>query len=244
MRVMTVEGVMSPAPVVVRLEESLREVCRLMAEHQIHHIPVVSADGLVGIISDRDIREALPSPTDKATEFAAAMDRIASWEVMAERVITVTRRTPLAEAVHLLVGRKIGCLPVMESGRLVGIVTETDMLQAFAIFLEEVSGSPQLEVTVADAPGRLGQVSRFFADLPPHVGTFVVARTEPAEPGGPADRALVLQFHQAFNPEEILRVLGGAGILVLSVKHPAPTARAAAEPAPGPALSASGPNDR
>ena len=217
----TVEKVMSAVPVVVRPEEALRKVYRLMSEHRIRHVPVVSADGLVGVISDRDVREALPSPTDPAgaTEFAAAMDRITAWEVMSEQVITVTPRTPLSEAAQLLAHRKIGCLPVMEAGRLVGIVTETDMLRAFAALLGDLSGFPRLEVSVADAPGTLRDVSRLFADVPQEVGSFVVGWTEPASPGKPTDRVLVLRF-QAGDPEEILRILKGAWVRVLSVKGP------------------------
>jgi acetoin utilization protein AcuB len=214
---MTIAKIMSSAPVVVEPKVPLREAYRVMAEHRIRHIPVVSTDGLVGVISDRDVREALPSPMSpgEAMEFAAAMDRIPVWEVMAEEVVTVTPRTSLAEAAHMLAGRKIGCLPVLDAGRLVGIVTETDMLQAFAALLDDLSGSPRLEVAVADSPGRLQEVSRLFADLPLEVGTFVGAWTEPTSLRGAPDRALMLRF-QAFEPDEVLRVLEGAGIEVLS----------------------------
>ena len=219
---MTIAKIMSSAPVVVEPKAPLREVYRVMAEHRIRHIPVVSADGLVGVISDRDVREALPSPMSpgEAMEFAAAMDRIPVWEVMAEEVVSVTPRTSLAQAAHMLAGRKIGCLPVLDAGRLVGIVTETDMLQAFAALLDDLSGSPRLEVAVADSPGRLQQVSRLFADLPLEAGSFVGAWTEPTSLRGATDRVVMLRF-QAFEPDEILRVLEGAGIEVLSVRHQA-----------------------
>jgi len=214
---MTIAKIMSSAPVVVEPKAPLREVYRVMAEHRIRHIPVVSTDGLVGVISDRDVREALPSPMSpgEAMEFAAAMNRIPVWEVMAEEVVTVTPRTSLAQAAHMLAGRKIGCLPVLDAGRLVGIVTETDMLQAFAALLDDLSGSPRLEVEVADSPGRLQEVSRLFADLPLEVGTFVGAWTEPTSLRGATDRVLMLRF-QAFEPDEVLRVLERAGIEVLS----------------------------
>jgi acetoin utilization protein AcuB len=207
---------MSARPVVVEPKAPLREVCRLMAEHRIRHVPVISADGLVGVISDRDVREALPSPIgpDGAAEYAAAMDHIAVWKVMAEQVITVTPRTPLAQAAHLLADRKIGCLPVIEAGRLVGIITETDVLRAFAAFLDDLSGSPRLEVAVRDVPGRLGEISRLFTEVPSEVGSFMGAWTDPAHA---ADGILVLRF-QAFEPQEILRILERAGIEVL---HPA-----------------------
>lgn len=184
MDMMTVAKIMTPAPVKVEPNAPLREVRRLMAEHGIRHVPVVSGDGLVGIISDRDIQEALPSPADPAgtTEFAAAMDRITVCDVMVEQVITVTPRTPLAEALHLMAGDKIGCLLVLEAGRLVGIVTETDALRAYAALLDDLSGSPRLELAVRDAPGRLREISRLFSDLSPEAGTFMGAWTEPVRP--------------------------------------------------------------
>jgi len=218
----SVARIMSAAPVVVEPEAPLGKVWRLMGEHRVRHMPVVSADGLVGVISDRDVREALPSPMSEAeaTEFAAAMDRIAVWEVMTEQVITVTPQTPLAQAVHLLADRKIGCLPVLDAGRLVGIVTETDMLQAFARLLDDLSGLAHVELAVTDAPGALQEVSRRFADFPSDVGTFVGAWSKLAGPGEGSDRVLVLRF-QTIKPQEILRVLEEAGIRVLSVRHPA-----------------------
>lgn len=218
---MTVGKIMSRMPVMIEPQAPLREVYRLMAEHRIRHFPVVSTDGLVGVISDRDVREALPSPTGAAegAEFATAMDRIRVWEVMAEDVVTATPHTPLAQAAHLLTSRKIGCLPVMDAGRLVGIITETDMLQAFAALLDDLSGAPRLEVAVADSPGRLQEVSRLFADFPVDTGSFVGAWTEPASPRRATSRNLILRF-QASEPHEILRVLEGAGIKVLSVRHP------------------------
>lgn len=219
----SVAKIMSGAPVVVEPEAPLGKAWRLMGEHRVRHMPVVSADGLVGVITDRDVREALPSPMSEAeaTEFAAAMDRIAVWEVMTEQVITVTPQTPLAQAVHLLADRKIGCLPVLDAGRLVGIVTETDMLQAFARLLDDLSGSAHVELAVIDAPGTLQEVSRRFADFPSDVGTFVGAWSGSGEG---TDRTLVLRF-QTIEPQEILRVLEEAGIRILSVRHPASATR-------------------
>lgn len=219
----SVAKIMSGAPVVVEPEAPLGKAWRLMGEHRVRHMPVVSADGLVGVITDRDVREALPSPMSEAeaTEFAAAMDRIAVWEVMTEQVITVTPQTPLAQAVHLLADRKIGCLPVLDAGRLVGIVTETDMLQAFARLLDDLSGSTHVELAVIDAPGTLQEVSRRFADFPSDVGTFVGAWSGSGEG---TDRTLVLRF-QTIEPQEILRVLEEAGIRILSVRHPASATR-------------------
>lgn len=82
--------------------------------------------------------------------------------------------------------------------------------------LADLSGSPRLVVSVAEDPGTLQEVSRLCDELPPGVGSLVGARTEPASPGRAKGRILVLRF-QVFEPQEILRVLEGAGIQVLSL---------------------------
>ena len=124
---MTIEKIMSSAPVVVDPKVPLREVYRVMAEHRIRHIPVVSTDGLVGVISDRDVREALPSPMrpGEAMEFAAAMDRIPVWEVMAEADIDLEtpqgvedafRRRPLSDWLADLRAADIAAEPAYPMG--------------------------------------------------------------------------------------------------------------------------------
>jgi CBS domain-containing protein len=98
---------------------------------RIRHLPVVDENGqLAGIITQRDLfRGALA----KALGYGERAQRqlmgtLVVKEVMTSEVLTTTADTPLAEAARVLVERKIGCLPVIEAGRLVGIITEGDFV--------------------------------------------------------------------------------------------------------------------
>jgi len=104
----------------------------------VRHIPVVEGETLVGILSQRDLLHAAASSL-----LQLALERERGWlakvhvrEVMTTRVHTVAPEQPVAEAVALLLEQRVGCLPVVEDGRLVGIVTETDCLRHLARALE------------------------------------------------------------------------------------------------------------
>ncbi|GIX48527.1 MAG: hypothetical protein KatS3mg131_2738 [Candidatus Tectimicrobiota bacterium] len=112
---------------------SLAQAWRLMRDKRIRHLPVVSGKRLVGIVTDRDLREAMPSPATTLTrgEIAYQLDTTPVKTCMTREVVTVTPDTDVVQAARLLLDRKFGCLPVVEHHRLVGIVTEMDFLRAF-----------------------------------------------------------------------------------------------------------------
>jgi CBS domain-containing protein len=131
---MLVREWMTTVLVTVRPNAPMAEAQHLMRHRRIRHLPVVEGGRLAGIITDRDVRTVLPSP---ATSLAAGEIRyILDWllveRVMTRSVITIGPDTPIADAVGLVLAHRIGALPVMENDRLVGIITETDLLRAFA----------------------------------------------------------------------------------------------------------------
>jgi CBS domain-containing protein len=110
------------------------EARSLMAKQRIRHLPVTASGGeLLGIVTDRDVRLNLPSQATSLSvgELNHILAKLTVEEVMTRRVITVGPDRPAREAAQLMVDHQIGALPVQEGGRLVGIVTETDMLRAF-----------------------------------------------------------------------------------------------------------------
>ena len=111
---------------------SLAEIQRLMRANNIRHVPVVSGKRLVGMLTDRDIREALPSPATTLThgEIAYQMETTPIKTCMTQDVVWVCPGSTMIDAARLLVHRKIGCLPVVDHGALVGVVTEIDCLRA------------------------------------------------------------------------------------------------------------------
>lgn len=112
---------------------SLAEVQRLMHHNNIRHVPVVSGKRLVGIITDRDLREALPSPATTLTrgEIAYRLETTPIRACMTKEVVWAGPETTMVDAARLLVERQIGCVPIVDHNTLVGIVTELDCLRAF-----------------------------------------------------------------------------------------------------------------
>ena len=130
---MRVESMMQTQLITATPEMSLAEVQRLMRDHNIRHVPVVSGKRLVGMITDRDIQEAAPSPATTLTrgEIAYRMETTPIKTCMTKDLVWIGPDIEMAAATRLLLQRKIGCLPVVENGTLVGVVTDMDCLRAF-----------------------------------------------------------------------------------------------------------------
>jgi len=110
------------------------EARNLMVMKRIRHLPVTAPGGeLLGIITDRDIRLNLPSKATSLSvwEINHLLSKLTVDEVMTPAVITVGPDRPARDAARLMLEHQIGALPVEDGGRLIGIVTETDMLRAF-----------------------------------------------------------------------------------------------------------------
>src|SRR4051812_42434505 len=109
----------------------LPRIKQMLGEHKIRHLPVIDNGRLVGIISLGDVRNAFPSDTAllSMSQLCYQLDMITAADIMRTEVITITSDAPLTEAVTLLLQHKIGCLPVLEAGRLSGILTVSDILQ-------------------------------------------------------------------------------------------------------------------
>jgi acetoin utilization protein AcuB len=132
-RLMRVGSMMQTQVLTTTPAISLAEVQRLMRDNNIRHLPVVSGKRLVGIITDRDIREAAPSPATTLTrgEIAYRMETTLVKTCMTTDVVWIGPDMEMVWAVRLLVQRNIGCLPVVDHGTLVGVVTDMDCVRAF-----------------------------------------------------------------------------------------------------------------
>ena len=163
---MLVKNRMTADPVAVRPGDTLADALRLTREHRIRHLPVVDGGVVVGIVSDRDIRLAMPSPLTVAdADRAAFLEGTRIDAIMTREVETVGPFDPVEDAAQQLCRRRVGALPVVDAhGRLLGIVTETDILHAFAEVVGAGGASSRLEVSLPDRPGELARALRILGE--------------------------------------------------------------------------------
>ena len=165
-------------PVVfVSPEMSIQDALQLMRRENIRRTPVVEGGKLVGIVSDKDLLNASPSDATSLSvwELNYLLSKITIREVMTGAVITVTEDTPIEEAARIMSDNKIGGLPVVRDGSVVGIITETDLFH----LLLELTGAREFGVRATfllqDKPGELANVTNAIAESGGNViaiGTF------------------------------------------------------------------------
>jgi acetoin utilization protein AcuB len=131
---MRVRDLMTTSLVTVGPDTPIFDAKKTMAEQRIRHLLVTDEGGLLGIVTDRDIRLNLPSPATSLSvwELNYLLAKLTVRDVMTKNPITMSPDQAARDAASVMVARKIGALPVTAHGRLVGIVTETDFVKAFA----------------------------------------------------------------------------------------------------------------
>jgi acetoin utilization protein AcuB len=142
------------------------ESFRIMRERGIRHLPVVDdREKLVGIVTQTDLLHASPSAatTLSVFEMSYLLANLHVREVMSSPPITVSEDAPLEEAARLMVEKKIGCLPVMRDGDLVGMLTETDIFETFVEVLGGEEATLRVTVRVLDVRGELARLAGVIA---------------------------------------------------------------------------------
>jgi acetoin utilization protein AcuB len=139
--------------VTIAPDKRVGQALKLMQQHSIRHLPVVQDDRLVGWITSRDLREVL---------LASMLEKITVEDVMLKNPITVTPETPVEEAARLVYDHKIGGMPVLSAGKLVGVITLMDLISAFLSMLGLLRTSSRLDLLLEDKPEVLEEASRLI----------------------------------------------------------------------------------
>jgi acetoin utilization protein AcuB len=136
---MKIAEVMSRTVVTLTPEQTLRDAVELLRSKHIRHLPVVEDSKLIGIVTDRDVKRATPSLLSGVDrdEYDRVLDETKIAQIMTREPMTVTPESGLKAAVKTFIDRKVGALPVVSGGRLVGIVTEIDLLRVFHDMLKD-----------------------------------------------------------------------------------------------------------
>jgi acetoin utilization protein AcuB len=157
---------MSRPVISISPETPISEALNMMKIEHVRRFPVIKDRKLVGLVSDRDLLNASPSPVSTLSiwEMNYLLNKITVNEVMIKNVLTVTEDTPIEQAARIMADNKIGGLPVMKDGGVVGIITETDL---FKIFLE-LMGARELGIRVTslvkDIPGELAKLTKAVSE--------------------------------------------------------------------------------
>jgi len=130
---MNVRDLMTPNPITVSPHTPVFEARQLMLRERIRHLLVVEDRRLLGVVTDRDIRLSLPSQATSLSvwEMHFLLARLTVDNAMSRAVIIVGPDRDAADAARLMLGHKIGCVPVVDWGQVIGILTETDIVRAF-----------------------------------------------------------------------------------------------------------------
>ena len=136
---MLVQDAMTSTVVTASPEQTLRDAIELLRRQRIRHLPVTDNQQLVGIVTDRDVKRATPSVLTGVGKEAydAALVAIKIGQFMTRDPITISRRSPLKRAVEIFINTRVGALPVVENGQLVGILSDVDILRVAYNLLPE-----------------------------------------------------------------------------------------------------------
>lgn len=172
-------GVRMSKPVItVAPDVPINDALSLMRRQNIRRTPVVEGNRLVGIVSDKDLLNASPSPATSLSiwEMNYLLSKVTVKDVMTRNVLTVQEDTPIEEAARIMADNKIGGLPVMSDSQVVGIITETDLFKTFLELLGAREKGLRITAIVRNIPGQLAKIAGAISEEGTNIisfGTFL-----------------------------------------------------------------------
>ncbi len=200
---------MTAHPFTVSPSTTVPEAVNLMQKHHVRKLPVVSNGRLVGIVSQSDIDRASPS---MATSFSAGeliylFSKLKVSEVMTRHPITIGPDALLDEAAILMRDHKIEILPVIEDDELIGVITESDLLDAFIELNGARVNGTRLIIEADDQPGVMARLASITSEVRTNITHIAVYR-------GGLERSLVVLGVNTLNTDDLEEKIANAGFTV------------------------------
>jgi len=207
---MFVKTRMTANPFTVTPETTVPETIAVMKEHSVRHLPVVSGARVVGVVSNSDVAQASPSSATSlsASELTYLMSKLKVSQIMTRDPFTISPDALLEEAAVAMRDHKIEMLPVVENGELVGVITESAILDAFIELLGFRDPGTRLTIDTADGVGVLARLASATARHHASIGHLAVYRGQ--------DRSTVLVGLNTPNTEALEAELAQDGFTVLA----------------------------
>ncbi|MGZ4112069.1 MAG: CBS and ACT domain-containing protein [Tumebacillaceae bacterium] len=158
---MLIESMMVRDVITLAPEATLQEALRLIREKRIRHLPIVRDRLLVGLLSDRDLRDAAPSKLEPG-DTLALLSNTTCEQLMVRDVITCHPLDFVEDAASQMYRHRVGCLPVVTNGQLVGLITERDILHTLVEMMGVNAPTSRVEIEVPDKVGMLADICDFL----------------------------------------------------------------------------------
>ena len=161
---MLIKDWMSKPPLTIDHAASLTEAAEMFRTRVISMLPVVKKDRVVGVMTDGDVKKALPSDATTLDRFEMRdlMGRVKIDTIMSSPVISIPWDRTVDQAARLMLGSGISGLPVMENGHLVGVLTKSDVFRCFASYTGTVNKGQIFGFNLEDVPGLVKKISEMI----------------------------------------------------------------------------------
>jgi acetoin utilization protein AcuB len=159
---------MSHPVITIYPETSMQDALELMRKERVRRLPVVNKRGqMVGIVTEKDLFKASPSEatTLSVWEVRELLRKVKVEEIMTSDVVSVDEDCPLEDAARIMADSKVSGLPVLKEGKLVGLITETDLFKAFLELFGARSPGVRLTVLVPRGPGKIAEITKAIFEL-------------------------------------------------------------------------------
>ena len=191
---------MTAQPVTVSADTTVKQALDIIETRKLRHLPILDPDeALIGIVSEKDL---LRAPVDDPIE-----------SIMTRDVITVTEYTALEEAARIMADHKISSLPIMRNGRLIGIITETDLFKIFLELLGAREEGVRLTMLVPEEKGMLASLTNEIASMG---GNILALSTFTGE--DPTNRMVTVKVAGVAN-EKLVAVMEALGMEIVDVRE-------------------------
>ncbi|CRH92775.1 Inosine-5'-monophosphate dehydrogenase [Chlamydia trachomatis] len=212
---MAVKEFMTRKVVYISPDTTIAHAADLMRDQNIHRLPVIENDKLVGLVTEGTIAEASPSKATSLSiyEMNYLLNKTKVKDVMIKDVITVSQFASLEDAVYLMYQNKVGILPVVDDGQLYGIITDRDVFAAFLHVSGYGEEGVRIRMLVDDKAGVLGNILQVIAKE-----GYNIKRTVQIEDH--SERAVVeIQIGGKVDEDSLTTCLTQAGFVVDSIQH-------------------------
>lgn len=206
---MLIEEIMIKDVTTLSPSNTVKDALQIMRDKKIRHLPILSTEGIVvGIVTDRDLKEVVPSSISEIIDNSTYDTPLS--EVMTKNLIIGHPMDFVEEAAVIFYDNKIGSLPIVSNNKLVGIITETDLLYKYIELTGAHQPGSQIEVRVPNVPGILFEVSKVFHEQKTNVLSVLVYPDKESN----ATKILVIRIN-SMNPLSIIQGLKDSGFEVL-----------------------------